>query len=608
MTQDEVKEKFNRFMETFGDFLDKYEKANPEWMRIALLQILYGAIENLKRVIEDPEEKEITWETPLTELCYDVQADWKKVEPLYFRLTSADLEDPERLQEAFVKGFMTVRDVYILRQLTREILVILKGGKVFYKVPLSLDKKLDKLPKKERARRIERILKPVTKITRFRLYEIPLAGKRKMKGYLALQFNPCVLNVDERRAYYPIIIGLEFRGLKPKDTDAGTVSDILKALLKGTEEAIPKEDLDFLKRPRPEPTARPVTKEAPLVKASLHTELQKFGHRPDPRQPGLFDRFLDETKKEIEKRDVDVIGIDITPAQEQALFGLQTLLTRTNYKGNLPGEMIDDRGFRFKGYLPALEFTPAQYLEAYGLKKHLTGRGKEEYDYKDRAEALQALIDLAKKPFLFVYKREYRTEKRELRIDRVETIDTLIKIIRGWEALTKKEDSALDRGASTEATDEKLKAIAIRPAPILVQDIDRFFLLKPANYIQEINLRYPWPNRPSRFTLSLINWLITQAELKRRNRQPLIIEQSLETIAYALRMDAWIRTRQFKRIRQILTKGYKIAQELGYLLSYRTVQGQTKDLERLELNPEKFSRARETKETTGQTEEKEIVH
>jgi hypothetical protein len=601
MNEEEVKARAQRFMDTFGDFLDKYEEANPEWMRIGLLQILYGAIENLKRVIEDPKEKEITWETPLTELRYDVQADWEKVEPLYFRLTSADLEDPERLQETFVKGFMTVKEVYILRQLTREILVILKGGKVFYKVPLSLDKKLDKLPKKDRARRIERILKPVTKITKF-AYDLPPVGKKRARVYLAFQFNPCVLNVDEKQAYYPIVIGLDFRGIRPEDIDAETRAEFLKALLQGTEEAIPKEDLDFLKGPRPEPTARPVTKETPLVKAGLHTELQKFGHKPDPRQPGLFDRLLDETKEEIEKKDVDVIGIDITPAQEQALFGLQTLLTRTNYRGNLPGEMIDDRSFRFRGYLPALEFTPAQYLEAYGLKKHLTGRGKEEYDYKDRAEALQALVDLAKKPFLFVYKKEYRTEKGELRIDRIETIDTLIKIIRGWEALTKKEDSALDRGASTGATDDKLKAIAIKPAPILVQDIDNYFLLKPANYIQEINLRYPWPNRPSRFTLGLINWLIAQAELKRRHRQPLIIEQSLETIAYALRMDAWIKTRQLKRIRQILTKGYKIAQELGYLLSYGTVRGQTKDLERLELNPEKFGRA------LGQPGDKEIVH
>ena len=164
--------------------------------------------------------------------------------------------------------------------------------------------------------------------------------------------------------------------------------------------------------------------------------------------------------------------------------------------------------------------------------------------------------------------------------------------MRGWEALTKRESDYLDRGAHTKATDEKLRAIAIRPAPILVQDIDSYFLLKPANYLQEISLKYPWPNRPSKYTIGLINWLFSQAELKRRKRQPLIIETSLETIAYALRMNAWIESRQGKRIRDTINKGYKIAQELGYLLSYGTVQGQTMELERLELNPDKFSRIR----------------
>jgi len=606
MNEEEFKDRLKVFMDAFGTFTDKYEAANPEWIRTTLLQIFYGAVVNLKNIIEDPEKKDITWETPFIELAYSVQANWDKVEPLYFNLTPEDLEDPERQRAAFLKGFMTVKEVYVLKKLTREILVILKGGKSYYKLPLNLDKKLDRFPKKERTRRIERMLKPTRKPIRFCFYERP--GKKPGRIYLVYKIGPCVLNVDEKRAYYPIVIGLEFRGIKPEDIDEETRANFWKDLLKVIEGAIPKENLDFLEGPILEPTARPITKEAPLVKASLHTELQKFGHKPDPRQPGLFDRLLDDTRTEIERKDVDVIGIDITPAQEQSLHALQTLLTRTNYRGNLPGELIDDRAFKFRGYLPALEFTPVQYLEAYGLKKRLTGRGQEEYGPKDRAEALQALVDLAKKSFLFVYKREYRTEKGELRIDRVETIDTLINIIRGWEALTKKEDSALDRGASTGATDDKLKAIAIKPAPILVVDIDNYFLLKPANYIQEINLRYPWPNRPSRFTLGLINWLIAQAELKRRHRKPLIIEENIEEIAYHLRMEAYIKTRQKTRIRHIITKGYKIAQELGYLLSYETVQGQTKDLERLELNPEKFNRVREAGGALGQAEDKKIVH
>lgn len=50
--------------------------------------------------------------------------------------------------------------------------------------------------------------------------------------------------------------------------------------------------------------SRLVSKEAQLIKASLHSELQKFGHRLRPYQLGLFDRLLNksvELKEEKER-------------------------------------------------------------------------------------------------------------------------------------------------------------------------------------------------------------------------------------------------------------------------------------------------------------------
>ena len=628
MTIDEFKAQANRFMESFHSFLDKYEEANPEWMGITLLQIFYKAIAQLKGLIENPEEKNITWETPLTELQYPVLANWEKVEPHYFTLTGEDLRAQgwlpgekagpdystlteeerkarDRLLEKFVDGFITVKEVYIFRLLTKEILIVLKKGKWGYKLPVALDKKIGKLPKEERARKIERM---ITKPARLKILDFPIKGKRWGRVYLIFQVGPCVLDVDEKRAHYPIVIGLDFTGFKPKDLDEEARAEFWKGLLEGAMGAIPKENLDFLQKPGPEPTVRPVSRGASLVKVGLHTELQKFGHRPPSKQLGLFDSLFDETKKEITEKSIEVIGLDISRAQNQALFAIQKLFTETNYKGNIPGREEDSRAFHFKGYLPALEFSPAQYLEAFGLTKHKTARGWEEYSGDDRRDALRALIDLAKKSFILVYKRKYPITvkgKKELAIDRIETIAPLFRMTRGWEALKKYEDRTLDGGQSTQAIDEKLKAIAIEPAPILVQDIHSYFVLKPANYIQEINLLYPWPDRPSKFTFHLIDWLIAQAELKRRHNQPLIIEMNFIEIAYALRMDVYIKTNQLKRIRQILTKGYKIARELGYLLSYSTIQGQTKELERLELNPEKFERIKKIEEEREKLEGEE---
>jgi len=600
MNKDEFKDKADKFLKSLWALTDKYEEHNPEWLQTTLFQILYQAVENFKRVLEDPEEKDVTWDAPLTELRYPVEADWDKVEPVYFHLSPMDLEDPEKVPAKFTRSFIAVKELYVLRHVTWEILVIYKGGKGYYKVPLAVDKRLAKLKKAERARRLERILKPITKVTRFPLYEVP-HGKKTLKAFLVFQFNPCVLNVDEKVAYYPIVIGLEFRGHTAKDLDEEARASLLTEYLKAIQELIPKEDWGFIKAPRPEPEARPVTKPEALVKVGLTLEQQKFGHRP--RQLGLFDGLMDTTRKEIAEKSIEVIGLDISEAQRAALFAIQKLFSATDYKGNIPGkENYKSEAFSFQGFLPALQFTPAEYLAAYGLKKRKTARGWEEYSGEERRQALQALVDLTK-PFLFKAKWAYpRTVrgKTETVINRIEKISPLILITRGWEALTKQEDAALDKGAGTAGTDEKLKAIQIEPSPIVVQGIERFYALKPANYAEEIKFLVP---HASKFVYRFVDWLIVQAELKRRNRAPLVILENIQEIAYHLRMDAYIKTNQGKRIRQIIAKCYKVAKDLGYLLSYETVKGQTKDLERLELNPEKFRRVREIAEERERLEE-----
>ena len=69
-------------------------------------------------------------------------------------------------------------------------------------------------------------------------------------------------------------------------------------------------------------------------------------------------------------------------------------------------------------------------------------------------------------------------------------------------------------------------------------------------------------------------------------------------------MDAYITTNQFKRIRQILNNCYKAARDLGYLLSYETIQGKAGELERLGLNPEKFKRVKAIEEERKRLEAK----
>jgi hypothetical protein len=379
---------------------------------------------------------------------------------------------------------------------------------------------------------------------------------------------------------------------------AGISEEVLaklgESLALGLKDVLPPEEFNYLVGVGPEPPAPPTAKSKALVKVSYHSEMQKFGHKPDLRQADLFSTLLPKTREEIEEKKVEVVGLDISKAQNQALFAIQKLMSATDYLGNLPGRIAKADGFSFEGFLPSLGFTPSQYLEAYGATKFTGPDGVERFSGKQRDEAMAALIALAYKPVLWVYRRTYWTNvdgKRELKVDRIEKISPILMITQGWKGLTKYEDQALDRRQPTAATDEKLMKIAVELAPIFIQDINTYFILKPADCLQEISIRFPY--RRSRFIGRFVEWLIAQNEIKQRKDAPQIIEVGLDVIAYALRLESLIRQNRWDRIRQTVRKVYRTAKELGYLVSFETIQGKTKELERLVLNPEKFSRVRE---------------
>jgi len=390
-----------------------------------------------------------------------------------------------------------------------------------------------------------------------------------------------------------MLFGELFKSLTRKESEAiysGQAKDwkALFELLQGYARKYKVELPSIFKFPQPFPET------SSLVRVGLYGELQKIGHKPKPHQLGLFSNLLDGTKKQIEAEGLKVAGIDISPDENQALFAVQKIFHKTGYKGNVEGREIADEHFKYYGHLPVIEFTPAQFLEAFGVKKYKTAQGKMVYDGRRRAEALEALMDLSKKPVLFVYKRKYRITndrgKEEKRIDRIEAIGPLIRVAKGWEALRDNEDAMLDKGKSSNAINEKMKVIAVEPSPALVQDIIGYALLKPANFKEEIKLLHP---QASKFVYRFAEYLMTQAEIKRRNKVELIIKENYLTIAYALRMNAYVKTRQHTRIKQILNKCYKVTKKLGYLFEHETIQGQTMELEKLVLNPEKFPKIKE---------------
>lgn len=663
------KEQFKRIFQDFIDkFLTEEERAIP-WVKATLLTIIRDAIYSLKTHIKSQDQPEISWDLPFALLTYPVEINWEMLAPTPLKIdepiplikTSKEIDEYLRyneLPEGIFKG--SSKEISGLRLLSNNIASITdflkkpigERDQAIFLVPSDIIVKWEKLTEKKRRELAPKdISKKGNRTFQLRLSEGTVTdsktGKQKrIWGTLKVEFRPLQIIVGNRIGHYPVNVGLEIKGCKPARWTEKDKEEFWSFLLEGIAGIIEEEakaepqketPLNIEETPQPQafeyqrnisvrltpsvettvlpqPTVKPYSPEPVLlVKASLHTEKQKFGKKQGSAQRSLFE-FLDlETRnKAVEYGIQDVIGIDLTQAQGQALFAIQRLLQETDYRGNLPSEYLDGNNrWKFRGELPVLKFSPAQYLEAFGVTKYETARGKHEFSGEERKDALRALIDLVKKQHIFVYKRVYwekdKKGKDQERVDRIETIDTLIKIMQGWEALTKQEDRILDSGKATQGTDDKLKVIAISPCPILVDQVDRYFVPKPATCYQEIKLLVGYT---SKYVYRFVDFLLTevaQREItsKGKGNRNWIIERSPEALAYTLRMDAWIKNKQWKQIRGSLKKCYETAQSLGYLTGYEVdIAGKTTTLDRLILNPEKFRRMREIEEERKQFEAK----
>ena len=336
---------------------------------------------------------------------------------------------------------------------------------------------------------------------------------------------------------------------------------------------------------------QPETKKREYVKAGLHAELQKFGEKPKPSQGSLFERLDQATQDQVAEYKINVVGIDASLAQNKALFAIQNLLTVTDYKGNTRGqEITKHNAFGYKGYLPSLRMTLPEFLDAYGVTKRTTPRGKEEYLTNERDEAVQALRDLNTKNYLFYYERVYRDEKNKEIRDVIRAIRPLIHITEGWKGLTEAEADTVKGGGNLT---EKLTHIALEPCPILVDQINNYFVLKPANMYQEVKLLY---GKKDKKLYLFLEWLVVKQKLKKGDKKDQIIEIGLKTLSHTLKNQYLIETSQYPRLRKNLIGYFDKAKELGYLKEYRIEQGVDGEKAVFVLNEEKYYKVKKIEE------------
>ncbi len=281
------------------------------------------------------------------------------------------------------------------------------------------------------------------------------------------------------------------------------------------------------------------------VNVGLHLEILKLGSAPDLTKPTLEDNVKSSAViASARKNYITRVGVELSYAENRALFAVQKLLDETGFKGNArPLKLPHGNPYHSKKSVPVLNVKIAEYLNAYGVRKTKTGRGKNEYSAQGRRSALAALESLAKKKFLLVYKREQYHESQKGRkdsTDLIEVVDHLVTV--------KKADGQL----------------IIEPSPILSDQHDTYYMSVPADLYTAV-----LPDRQKSSVL-FIEYLFYHYEMQRRSEKikQYLVTRQMETIAHAIGLGNLIETRQTKKLRTVLNKYYESAKQQGYLRKY----------------------------------------
>jgi hypothetical protein len=274
---------------------------------------------------------------------------------------------------------------------------------------------------------------------------------------------------------------------------------------------------------------------------------------------------------------------------------------------------------------PRFEVTPSEFAEAYGVKRQKTKRGKNELQGWGYREAINDLDEARQKQFLF-WKEEIGADgKRET----VVGIRPAFLYEERWKDLTKGERSAVanrwllkmipegdkdgrmkeaEKNAEKRVPLKKLIGIIIDPDPIFSEEYQRRFVVKDLNYLEEV--KQLAGGRKAKYPVLFVDLLQLKASEnfvgeRGGHKKDWIFELRVTTLAKKLRMDPWIKTRNFKQIREAILRCGDIAFKAGYLTEPGTIKTRpTGQVFVARMNRDKFTLNLELDEKRAQYEKR----
>ena len=245
---------YDRVSKLYREIPRVIDKKLPDYFNNRASEFIHDGFYSLCRYLESPEEPEVSWEDPVLELQYPVPLDWKlwetsrdvAVSLLYRGLDHGDVieearRDPEAFAHRITGNYLEWADYLLLSRMTHEVGYVKRGEDYEPHLPAEEQKRLDELPEEEAFARLDELFEPFS-MGFLDVYEedldeegnvVPERVEARLRGRepfgpaakvsgdvdgkpftadALLAVYPLVVNEDEHRAYFPVVVGLAFDG------------------------------------------------------------------------------------------------------------------------------------------------------------------------------------------------------------------------------------------------------------------------------------------------------------------------------------------------------------------------------------------------------------
>lgn len=200
--------------------LNQYEQKDPNWLSLLICRLIKVAMVSLQRLIDNPNEQNISWDNPWVEIQFSLEWDWSKK----YNLSTQALA--EQVTKIFSSSIKNLRVFQLLNPKATY-----KQDNKFFDLNSSTPL-LDIIVENERKPLLLNLSEPITfrisspqetsqnnsLISNFTIYEMlinfpDLIVKAKLNDQnlevcIVTEFTPLVIDKDVQRAYYPVAIGL----------------------------------------------------------------------------------------------------------------------------------------------------------------------------------------------------------------------------------------------------------------------------------------------------------------------------------------------------------------------------------------------------------------